>query len=136
SVFCAAAPSDTDLLAQWEKHLLPLQQAGQITVWSEWHLRAGAPRTQQLHEQLDQAQVILCLLSAGFFASDKCMALMERAREGKARIIPLLLRPVGYETPTLADLPCLPNNGRFVTTWDDQDEAFKTCVDDLRRLLG
>jgi hypothetical protein len=38
SIFCVAAPSDAALLAQWETHLLPLEQAGILSVWSERHL--------------------------------------------------------------------------------------------------
>ncbi len=136
SIFCAAAPSDTRFLAQWERHLLPLIQIGRITVWSELHLMAGSPRLQQIHDHLDQAQVIIFLLSAEFFASDECMALMERALKGSAHVIPLLLRPVDWETSKLTDLACLPANGQFVTTWDNQDQALYTCVDDLRQLLG
>ena len=136
SIFCAAAPSDTSFLAEWERHLLPLMQAGQITVWSEQHLMAGADRLQQINDHLDHVQVIVFLLSAEFFASDECMALIEQALKGSARVIPLLLRPVDWKTSKLADLTCLPVNGQFVTTWNNQDQALHTCVDDLRQLLG
>src|SRR2546421_4466293 len=113
SIFCAAAPSDAMLLAQWETHLLPLQQRGLLTVWSELHLAAGASRMEQLAEHLDQAQVIVFLLSSDFFASDTCMALVERALAGEARVIALLLRPVDWQTSKLSNLACLPADGSF-----------------------
>src|SRR5438045_3922368 len=121
SIFCAAASSDTGWLASWERHLLPLVQAEQITVWSEQHLMAGTPRLQQINDHLDYADVIVFLLSAEFFASDECLALMERAMISSARVIPLLLRPVDWKTSKLANLACLPANGQFVTTWDNLD---------------
>ena len=136
SIFCAAAPSDAPLLAQWERHLLPLEQNGLITVWSEKYIQAGLPRIQQLHEHLDQALVTALLLSADFFASDECMALMERALLSTAHVIPLLLSPVDWKIPKLIDLVCLPANGQFVTTWNNLDEAFHACVQDLRLLIG
>ena len=80
--------------------------------------------------------MIVFLLSAEFFASDECMALVERALKGLARVIPLLLRPVDWKTSKLAHLTCLPANGQFVTTWDNLDQALHTCVDDLWQLLG
>ena len=39
-----AAPQDAQLLAQWEMHLLPLQQAGRITLWSGRHILPQALR--------------------------------------------------------------------------------------------
>jgi hypothetical protein len=135
SIFCAAAPSDAPFLAQWEKHLLPLVQSKQISVWSEQHLTAGAPRTEQLHKHLDQAQVTVFLLSADFFASDESIALMQRALAGSAHIIPLLVHPVDWKTSELSDLVCLPLNSQFVTTWNNQADAFHTCVHDLGQLI-
>jgi len=58
SIFCAAAPSDALLLAQWETHLLPLQQRGHITVWSEMHLAAGVSRMEQVALHLDFVQLV------------------------------------------------------------------------------
>lgn len=136
SVFCAAAPSDTTWLAQWETHLRPLIRSGQITVSSERHLMAGESRLQQINDNLDLAHAIIFLLSPDFFASDECLALMERALEGSARVIPLLLRSSDWKASRLAHFVCLPANGQFVTTWDNLDQAFQTCVDDLRHLLG
>jgi hypothetical protein len=135
-IFCAAAPPDVILLSQWEMHLLPLMQARQITVQSERHLPAGAPRTEILQEHLDQAQVILFLLSADFFASDECMVLMTRALEGKARVIPLLLRASAWQESPLASLTCLPPNGIPVISWDHPEEAFHACYKELLHILG
>jgi NACHT domain/TIR domain len=135
-VFCAAAPLDARFLAQWETYLFPLQQAKQITIWSERHLMAGAPRDQQIHEHLDQAQVIVFLLSPDFFASDECMALIERALAGKARVIPLLLRPSAWQQSPLAPLTYLPSNGLPVTSWDDPDKAFHACYEELLLIIN
>jgi hypothetical protein len=136
SIFCAAAPSDTSFLAEWERHLLPLIQVGRITVWSEQHLVAGAGRLQQLNGHLDRAQVIVFLLSADFFASDECIELMERALEGSARVIPLLVAPVDWKTSPMTNLACLPSDGTFVMNWKNQADAFHRCVQDLRQFIG
>jgi hypothetical protein len=140
SVFCAAAPSDEALLAQWERHLTPLVQAGHMTLWSEQHLLAGSPRTEQIHDSLERADLLMLLLSADFFASEECIALMEHAlrrhQDGKARLIPLLLRPVAWQESPLASLSCVPPNQCPVTEWQNPDAAFDDCVRQLRRILG
>src|SRR2546421_12485007 len=79
SLFCVAAPSDSALLAQWETHLLPLQQNSFLKSWSERFLQAGDDRLKQLIAHLEQADVIVLLLSADFFASTQCLSLMDQA---------------------------------------------------------
>jgi NACHT domain/TIR domain len=140
SVFCLAASSDADLLAEWERHLKPLVQARHITLWSERHLMAGSPRMQQIHDRLDHADLLVLLLSSDFFDDNECYALMERAikraERGEARLIPLLLCPVAWHESPLAPYPCTPSNSRPVTEWSNRDAAFEACVRDIRHLLG
>src|SRR5947209_3165804 len=140
SVVCLSAPSDTTLLAQWETHLLPLQQAMYLTVWSERHLSAGDRRREELDTHLEQADVIVLLLSAEFFASEECYELMKRVmhiqQKGLVRVLPLVLRPCAWQESPLSPLAYLPANGVPVTRWDDPEEAFQECVQGVLRLLG
>jgi serine/threonine protein kinase len=139
SVMCVYAPVDLVLEGEWEAHLHLLEQAGMLKVWSESHLPAGASRLQQINEHLDQANLIILLLSVDFFSSDECIALMQRAllrqHEG-VTIVPLLLRPVERNASPLAALSCIPSNGVPITSWTDKDMAFELCARDIRRLLG
>lgn len=137
-VFCITASEDVLLLKQWETHLLPLQQAGHITIWSDQHLLAGDTR-EQINEHLVQADIVVLLLSSDFFASKGCYALMEqslqRYQSGQVRVIPLLLRPVTWHDSPLASLPCLPSDGRPISSWSNQDEGFHDCVKGICTLL-
>lgn len=139
SIVSVCAPSDVAYLRQWETHLRPLERAGRSTVWSELHLLAGATRARQINERLAQANITVLLLSADFFASDDCIALMNRAllrhRHDEARLIPLLLRPAAWQESSLASLSCLPFNQIPVTEWPHQDAAFDECVQEIRRIL-
>lgn len=140
SIICICAPPDLLHLDQWENHLRPLEQAGHITVWSERHLPAGAPRAEQMNECLEQADLVVFLLSADFFDSDDCVELMNKAfrrhQQGKTRILPVLLRRVAWRESPLGILSCLPSNQCPVTEWTNQDAAFGDCVQDIRRMLG
>ena len=140
SVFCIATPTDEPLLAQWETYLLPLQQAHLISYWSTRHVDVQANSEQERAFHLDHADLILLLLSADFFASKECLAVMqqalERQRTGSAHVIPLLLRPVEWQATELATRACLPANGVPISQWTIQDEAWHACVLDLQPLLG
>lgn len=135
-----AAPEDRLLLAQWERHLLPLQRARRITIWSRQHILPGQVIATEMSRRLEQADMIVLLLSADFFANEECYDLMlrslQRTRNGQGQIIPLLLRPVGWHTTPIGDLSCLPANGRPITRWGDRDEAFEDCVGSIIMLLA
>jgi serine/threonine protein kinase len=140
SVLCVCAPEDQMLLEQWEAHLRPLEQSGTLRVWSAYHLLAGVSRLQQINQHLDQADLIVLLLSADFFPSNECIALMQRALRLQQRrgvhLVPLLLRPVEWQASPLASLACLPSNGIPVTEWANRDAAFDACARDICQLLG
>jgi hypothetical protein len=98
AIVCVAAAEDAVLLGQWEGHLRPLEQADLISFWSERHLAPGTDRMQAFQHRLDAADLVLLLLSADFFNSPDCLAMMELAllhsQTGTIQVIPVLLRPV------------------------------------------
>lgn len=140
SLVCIAAPDDSVSLAHWETHLLPLQQTGWLSFWSEHVLQAGDERKALFTEHLDQADTIILLLSADFFASEECLTLMDyalhRSQDGTAKVIPLLVRPALWRESPLGMLACLPANEIPVLSWERQDEGWHACILGLQQLLG
>jgi hypothetical protein len=47
-------------------------------------------------------------------------------------VIPIILRPVDWRTASFGRLQALPRDGRPVTRWPDQDEAFLDVAHGLR----
>lgn len=140
SLVCVAAPSDTSFLVQWENHLLPLQQAGLLTFWSGRQMAPGIDSMTEWVRRLDQADGVILLLSADFFADNACLALMREALHRKSanhtRLIPLLVRPVAWQASELGAFTALPTNGVAITTWESPDEGWRQAVLGLQRLLG
>ncbi len=139
-VLCLAAPEDTGWLIQWERHLLPLQLAGHLHLWSERLILAGEDRLQQMTRQVDQADLIVFLLSSDFFVSDECITLMEQAlarhHNKQVMLVPLLLRPSTWQDSPLGSFSCLPSQEQAITTEDDADEAFQNCVEGIREICS
>jgi TIR domain len=69
-VFCCYAHEDQEMLEHLQKHLMLLQRNGQITVWSDTNLNAGAEWEKELHQHLESADIILLLISPDFMNSD------------------------------------------------------------------
>jgi serine/threonine protein kinase/DNA polymerase III delta prime subunit/MFS family permease len=138
-VMCIAAPPDQGYLRRLEIHIQPLVQAGHLTVWSEQHILPGMPREQELGRNLQNADILVLLLSADFFVSDECMALMQRAlqryQQDKVFLIPFLIRPAAWRETPLAAFSCIPSNLVPVSEWPDQEAAIEECVRAVLRVL-
>lgn len=92
-VFCCYAREDQEMLEHLKKHLMPLQRSGQITIWSDTNLNAGVEWEKELHQHLENADIILLLISPDFMASDYCYSTemkraIERHDQGRAHVIP------------------------------------------------
>lgn len=140
SVFLSYAHEDEPLLRQLEIHLSLLKRQGLISVWHDRQIDPGANWAQVIDQQLEQASIILLLVSAHFLASDYCYGIemqraLERHEADQVRVIPLFLRPVDWEHAPFASLQGLPNDGKAVTEWDNQDLAFRTIAHGLRQMI-
>jgi hypothetical protein len=140
-IFCSYAHEDEFLLKKLETHLSMLKRQGLIATWYDRKLTAGAEWAQVFDTHLGSASVILLLISPDFLASDYCystemMRALERHQANKARVIPILLRPVDWHGAPFAHLRALPTNAKPVTTWSDRDQAFVDVATGIRRAIG
>jgi hypothetical protein len=136
-VFCSHSDVDDALCAELDNHLKPLQREG-ISFWHRGHLRAGAERIQIARSRLDQADVILLLLSSDFFASDDCHGEMLRAMARAATgtwAIPVIVRAVDWSHSVLAELKPLPSDRNAVTSWTNRDEAWTNVAVGVREVI-
>jgi hypothetical protein len=66
------ARADESYRAALEKHLAPLVRTGAIQLWHDRMLAPGMDWRQQIDRQLDDAELIILLVSADFLHSDYC----------------------------------------------------------------
>jgi hypothetical protein len=88
---------------------------------------------------LEAADIILCLVSAGFLASPYCSDIelrraLERHDAGDACVIPVILRPSDWTNTALGRLQALPAEGKPVTDWSNRDKAFLSIVHGIREV--
>ncbi len=139
-IFISYAHEDESLLRQLETHLILLKRQGIISTWHDREIVPGTNWAKEIDKQLNQASIILLLVSADFLASDYCYQIemnhaLKRHQAGKARVIPILLRPVDWQDALFAHLLALPIDARPITTWSNQDEAFLDVVSGIRRAI-
>ena len=136
-LFYSYSHKDEALRDELEEHLALLKRQGYIVGWHDRRIGAGEEWKGQLDKNLEEAQIILLLISPSFLASDYCYDIetkraLDRHDNGEAKVIPILLRPVDWEGAPFARLQGLPIDLRPVTTWTNKDEAFKNIAQGIR----
>jgi hypothetical protein len=133
-----ASALDAKLCHELENWLYALYRDERQT--TRWHkvLPGGELRLERLR-QMQQADVILILLSPDFLGQDDCH---QRALEALALrprgtvVIPIVLRPVaGLDRPPMGELQLLPRNGVPISRWRKRDDAWEHVCNEMRTLL-
>jgi hypothetical protein len=140
SLFYSYSHEDEPLRDQLAKHLSLLKRQGVIAAWHDRMIGAGDEWKGEIDKNLEEAQVILLLISPSFLASDYCYDIemkraIERNEAGAARVIPVILRSVDWQGSPFARLQVLPKDGKPVTLWPDRDEAFTDVAKGIRRAV-
>jgi hypothetical protein len=139
-VFISYSHKDDDLRSELEKHLTILKRQREIADWSDRKIEAGSEWKAQHRDKLESSPVILLLISVDFLASDDCYDVemqlaIERHDAGTARVIPIILRPCDWQYSKFSKLQVLPQEGKAVTLWENQDSAFLDVVQGIRQAV-
>jgi len=141
-VFFSYAHEDEPLLNKLKSHLQPLRRQGLIDVWHDRDIHAGTEWEQEINEHLNDAEIILLLISPDFMNSEYCYSkemqrALERHKQGKTKVIPINLRPVDWHGAPFNNIQSLPRNGKAVTSsrWNSADEAFFDVAKGIREVV-
>ncbi len=140
NVFFSYCHADEGLRDQLQKHLTLMKREGLIQFWHDRRIDAGSEFDGAIREHLEQADVILLLISADFMASEYCFSIemtraMERHQEQSARVIPVILRPCDWHSAPFGKLVAAPRDGKAVTLWPNADEAMLDVAQKVRAAL-
>ena len=138
-VFYSYAHKDEGLRRELDAALAVLRRNGVIQDWSDRSILPGGNWTEEIDDKLASADLVLLLISSDFVQSEYCwgvelQAALARHQAGKARVVPILLRPVYWKGAPFAKLQALPPDGKPVTEWEPRDRGWATVaegIDDL-----
>lgn len=139
-VFYSYAHTDEEFRVQLETQLRILERNGLIVAWHDRRIAAGQLWEEQIDLNLDQADLILLLISSDFLASDYCyetetIRALERHEEKDAVVIPIILRPCLWHDSHFAKLQALPRDGRAVSLWANRDEAWLDVASGIQAVV-
>jgi tetratricopeptide (TPR) repeat protein len=126
-VFCSYAHKDEVWLHKLIIHLRFLEHERSLLIWHDRLLKGGMDWSHEIDDRLNHSRLILLLISPDFVASDYCYGIemrraLERHEANAARVIPILVRPIGnWQNAPFAHLQALPP-GKFLVEWSEREE--------------
>jgi len=139
-LFISYAHEDEPLLRKLLKHLAILRRTERIENWHDREIMPGEEWQDEINEHLENADLILLLISVDFLASDyiyhkEMKRALERHEAGAAKVIPIILRHVDWSGSPIESLQVLPKDGLPIVSWDDRDEAWANVARGIRRAI-
>jgi hypothetical protein len=140
NLFFSYSHKDEELRNELEVHLSMLKREGLIDTWHDRRIPAGDNIDSEISSALEQADVVLLLVSAHFLASDYCFDIemrraLQKHQEGSARVIPVILHPCDWHSAPFGNLRATPPDGKAVSMFANQDEALALVAKDVRNAL-
>lgn len=116
-----------------------LRRDGLISAWYDRDIKAGGVIDDEVSAQLERCDLFLALVSPDFLNSSYCYEremtrAIERHEAGEMRIVPIIVEPCDWRSSPLERFKVLPRDGRPITEWTNQNNAFVDVVTELRRL--
>ena len=141
TVFISYSHQDEGLMKELRSHLSPLRRTGVIDDWCDHEIKAGSDLDAEIARKLEEADLILLLVSSNFIDSEYCYSKeMKKAFEQhynrKSIVIPIIIRPCDWESSPLSKLKLLPKDGKAVTSWMNIDEAWTNVVNEIKKSIG
>jgi V8-like Glu-specific endopeptidase len=139
-IFYSYSHKDEKLRQELGAHLSTLQYEGLTIEWHDRMISAGQEWGPAIDENLEAADIILLLLSAPFLYSEFIMTkelpvAMTMNDLNRARVVPIIVRPVDWQHTPVQKLQVLPKDGKPVVRWASRDEAWVNVVAGVRAAI-
>lgn len=138
-LFCGYAEQDFDFFRELQNHLTPALK-NEIESWDKTAIVPGRPWRDEITKHIASADIILLLVSADFLASpeleSQIVHAVSRHDSGEACLIPILVRPVRWETASFGHLSQLPQKAVAQSPIDKRDEVWVEVVDGIERAIA
>ena len=129
TVFFSYSHNDETLRDELAKHLKLLERTNIIDAWHDRAIPVGSEWDKAIKTELNEADIILLLISADFMASNyiwdvEVETAMKRHEAGDAVVIPIVLREYDWFAAPFGKLQGLPKDAKPVTLYENMDEPF------------
>ncbi len=113
-VFVSYSHKDIEFKSELLSHLSPLIRLSEVAVWEDGQLIPGQQWKSEILLKLNEADIVLCLISSDFISSEFCYSIeLREALDAHLKkekvVIPILIRKCFWEKLPIAEIQGIPN---------------------------
>jgi SIR2-like protein/TIR domain-containing protein len=143
TLYVVSTTKDEEFRSELCKNLKPLP----LKIMHDGLIEAGEEIDATIKKGIEEADIILLLVSADFLASETILEkewpiVLKRHQEKSSIVIPLVIRACNWEEWTDGELTkmslILPRDGqqfKVFSSWEKPDEALSKIVDEIQKLI-
>jgi len=141
--FISYARKDQVLKEKTLKYLRQLENPYGLDIWDDAGILPGQQWEKKIWEEFEKSKIIFVLITENFLTSEFCLKkefrrAVERHKEGKVTIVPIVLKPCDWKSVReLSTLQLLPVGGKPITGghFRPQSRGYQGVVSEIRKLL-
>lgn len=139
NIFISYAHKDEAFKEALDTHLTMLKRSDKIATWNDRAILASTEWDDEIKEQLEQAHIIILLVSASFLASkyiweNELTLAMEWHKKKEVRIVPVFIKPCDWKDAPFGSVQGLPRDAKPVGD-PDNDEVWVGVAKGIRDLV-
>lgn len=136
--FISYSHKDKKYLDEFLKHLKPLCRQGYLENWTDRELIVGDHLDSKIIDNLDNANLVIFLVSADFLDSEYCYDIeltnsLERMKSDGIGVIPIIIKNCRWKDTPLKDYLVLPEDGVPVKSFSNEEDAWVSVVDAIKK---
>ncbi|MFA6561222.1 MAG: COR domain-containing protein [Verrucomicrobiia bacterium] len=141
SLFISYSHKDELFRDELRGALTAYERKGEITAWDDTRIEPGQKWEAEILGKLEEAAIIVLLLSNDFIRSDYCMQkemkrALERDAAGECAIVPIVVRACPFTKLDLGRIQAIQPNGKPIKQHKDRDAAWLEVSKQLDRVIA
>lgn len=138
-LFISYSHNDESYRKELETSLALLKRQDLVETWSDRMILPGKNWRHEISSNLEDADLILFLISPDFIASDysyeiELQRAIERHDKQEAILVPIIIRHSSWLNSPVGNFQALPREGKPISSWSDRDEAWLNVYEGIRNV--
>jgi hypothetical protein len=140
NIFISYAHEDLEYKKELDKFLIGMKRSEEIEVWEDEQLQGGMEWNAEIKAQLNNADLILLLISIDFLNSNyiwrtELQTAMQRHELGDAVVIPIIARSADWSDMPFRKLQGLPRNGQTIEESTFKDRTYTEISKEIKSVV-
>jgi tetratricopeptide (TPR) repeat protein len=134
-LFITYSHKDIKAKEQLITYLAVMKREGLIKIWQDNEILPGDTWRDSIFKNLDETDILLYLVSADSLASKNCNKELVEALNTNVRVIPIILEHCDWLNHQLSGFQVLPDEGKPINVWKDENEGWQSTVASIRKVI-